>query len=329
MNGTEQKNFELDEILKDVRTIAVSGHVRPDGDCVGSCVGLYLYLKRYYPQKEVRLFLDHYPESFGFLAGTDEICHEADEETVFDIFFALDCADAGRLGYHAPCFKNAKTTVCIDHHISNRVFTDYYYTVPTASSTSELICLLTGTDSLDREMAEALYLGIVHDTGVFQYSCTSSRTMRIAGELMDKGIDYPEIVRKTFFMNSYRKQQILGRALMESVRLLDGRIIFSAMRMKDMAFYQADSRDLEGIVSELRNTEGVDVSIFLHETQPQIWKVSLRSSEAVDVSRVCEYFGGGGHARAAGCSLQGSMHDVINNLTKHIVEQMKDGPEDV
>ena len=318
----ELRNFEFEEILDHVRTVAISGHVRPDGDCVGSCLGLYLFLKKNYPEITVRIFLEEFPDSFLFLKGADEICSGTDRDTAYDLFFVLDCSDLERLGKNAECFRRAGKTACIDHHITNRIFTDYYWIVPHASSASELVYDLIGMDRIDYDMAEALYLGIAHDTGVFQYSSTSSHTMRVAGELMDKGIPFSEIVQDTFFSKTYRQEQILGRALLESVRLMDGKVVFSAVHMKDMAFYQADSRDLEGIVSQLRLIRGVDVAIFLHEVQPQVWKVSLRSSEAVDVSIISEYFGGGGHMRAAGCTMQGSVHDVINNLTLHIEKQL-------
>ena len=166
-------------------------------------------------------------------------------------------------------------------------------------------------------------MGIAHDTGVFQYSCTSSRTMEIAGKLIDKGFDFNELLDQTFFQKTYLQNQILGRALLESMLLMDGKCIISALRKKDLDFYGVIGEDLEGIVSQLRNTAGVEVAIFLYETAIQEFKVSLRSNGKVDVSRVASYFGGGGHVRAAGCTMQGSVYDVLNNLTLHIEKQLK------
>ena len=113
-----------------------------------------------------------------------------------------------------------------------------------------------------------------------------------------------------------------GRALMESMLVCDGQVIVSVIRKKDMEFYGVDSRDLEGIVSQLRNTKGVEVAIFLYETAIQEYKVSMRSNGAVDVSKITVYYNGGGHVKAAGCTMQGSIHDVINNLTGHIARQL-------
>ncbi len=194
--------------------------------------------------------------------------------------------------------------------------------VPEASSTSELVYGLLEPQKITKAAAEALYMGIAHDTGVFRYSCASPETMRIAGELMAKGIDSSKLVEKTFYQKTYVQNQILARALLESILILDKRCIISGLRKKDMDFYGASPMDLEGIVSQMKNTEGVEVAIFLYESNIQEYKVSMRSNERVDVSAVASYFGGGGHVRAAGCTMQGSFHDVINNLTLHIERQL-------
>ena len=314
--------LNLNNLLENVKTVGISGHVHPDGDCVGSCLGLWLYLRTYYPQIQAEVFLEDFSDSFQFLEGSSCVVYGAPDRAPFDLFFSLDCGDETRLGEHLKYFREAGKTVCVDHHVTNKAFADENYVVPEASSTSELICDLIGTEKVTASMAEALYMGIVHDTGVFQFSCTSSKTMRLAGELMDKGIDYPRIVQDTFYTKTYLQEQILGRALLESIRMLDGRVIFSALRQKDLDFFGVQTKDLDGIVSVLRNTQGVDVAIFLYETGLQEYKVSMRSSVKVDVSTNAAYFGGGGHARAAGCTMQGSVYDVVNNLVRHICAQL-------
>ena len=139
---------------------------------------------------------------------------------------------------------------------------------------------------------------------------------------MDKGIAFTDILDKTYFEKTYLQHQITGRALLESMRLMDGRCIISGLRQRDIDFYGVTPTDLDGISALLRNTEGVEVAIFLYETGPQQYKVSLRSQKIVDVSQVAAYFGGGGHVRAAGCTMSGSIHDVINNLSLHIAKQL-------
>lgn len=309
--------------LENVKSAAITGHVRPDGDCVGSCMGLYLYIKEYFPQVEVLdVYLEEFPQSFCFIKGTELVKHSCEADTVYDRIFCLDAGDAARLGAAGKYLRTAKRSLCIDHHISNTGYADVNDIVPDASSTSELIYGLLDPEKITKEIAEALYMGIAHDTGIFQYSCTSPETMRIAGNLMAAGINFSEIVEKTYFQKTYVQNQLLGRALLESILVLDRKCIISGFRKKELEFYDASPMDLEGIVSQLRNTEGVEVAIFLHETNIQEYRVSMRSNGKVDVSKVASYFGGGGHVRAAGCTMQGSFHDVINNLTLHIEKQM-------
>ena len=149
--------------------------------------------------------------------------------------------------------------------------------------------------------------------------------MEIAGKLMGKGIDFGAIIDNSFYRKTYIQNQILGRALLESITFFDGRCIFSAIRQSEMEFYGVDGKDMDGIIDQLRLTEGVEVAIFLYETGPQEFKVSMRSQYLVDVSRIAAFFGGGAPYEAAGCSMSGSIHDVINNLSVHIARQLDAG----
>ena len=313
----------LNRVLMQVNTVAIGGHVRPDGDCVGSTLGLYQYIKKCFPNIQVDLYLEDIPESFKpMFPVSEEILHEVDVEKEYDLFIALDCGDAGRLGFSAPLFEKAKATMCIDHHVSNASFADENYIIPDASSTSELVYNLLDKEKITTEIAECLYLGIVHDTGVFQYSCTSPTTMEIAADLMRKGIRSNEIIDKTFYEKTYAQNQILGRALLESFLFMDGKCIVSYITKKIMDFHGVTPKDLEGIVSQLRVTKGVEVAILLYETAPQEYKVSLRATGDVDVSKVAGFFGGGGHKKAAGVTMKGTVHDIINNLAEQIDLQL-------
>ena len=140
---------------------------------------------------------------------------------------------------------------------------------------------------------------------------------------MEKGIDFGSIIDNSFYKKTYVQNQILGRALLESVPFFGGKCIFSAIRREIMDFYGVEGKDMDGIIDQLRLTDGGEVSIFMYETGPQEFKVSMRSVSQVDVSRIALYFGGGGHVRAAGCTMSGSIHDVINNLSLHIARQLE------
>lgn len=313
------------EEVKDAKTIGISGHIRPDGDCVGSCMGLYLYLKKVCPQAAIQVMLEKPADVFSCIRGIEEISSDFKPITEkFDVYIALD-SEKTRIGEAEKYFDQAEKRINIDHHISNAKGSgDVNYVVPTASSASELVYDVIGDKSdIDADIAKALYIGIIHDTGVFQYSNTSPKTMKIAAELISYGFDFPELIDKTFYEKTYVQNQILGRALLESILFMDGKCIVSMIDKKTMAFYNADSHDLEGIVSQLRSTKGVECAIFLYQTDTLEYKVSLRSNGAVDVAKVASFFGGGGHVRAAGVTMQGTFYDIVNNLSAQIEKQLK------
>ena len=310
------------EVLDGVKTMAIAGHIRPDGDCVGSCMALYAYIRKWFPEIQADIYLETPKPVFGYLAYMDEVKSEASGEKEYDLFVTCDVSSRDRLAVAGEYFEKAKKTVCIDHHVSNLGFANINHILPDGSSSCEVLYGLLDPEKVDREIAQAVYTGIIHDTGVFQYSCTSPETMRIAGELMKTGFDFTELIEKSFYRKTYIQNQVMGRVLAESILLLDGKCIVGYMKKKDMDFYGVDGADLDGIVSQLRLTEGVEAAIFIYEKNTQEFKVSLRSNGEVDVSRIAVFFGGGGHVKAAGCEMSGSMYDVVNNITAELVKQM-------
>ena len=316
--------FDIREICAPAQTIAISGHERPDGDCVGSCLGLYTYLKHNFSEISVDLYLQPIADSFHFLKYSDEIIHTADEDKEYDLFITLDVSADDRLGDFVKYFQTAKNTLCIDHHISNLGIAKNNIIYPDYSSASEVVYTILDEDKVDYDTANALYLGIVHDTGVFKYPNTSRQTMEIAGKLIAKGIPFNEIIDNTFYEKTYVQNQILGRTLMESVLFYDGMCIFSVVRREEFEFYNITTNDLDGIVEQMRVTKGVECAIFLYETAELEYKVSLRSKKNIDVSKIASYFGGGGHMRAAGFNAKGTVYDVINNISEQIELQLKE-----
>ena len=313
--------MNLIQECKDAKRIGISGHIRPDGDCVGACLSMQMYLRKCLPQAEIKVFLEKPAEIFREIKGFDEIDSDFPEQAPFDVYFALDCS-ADRLGGAEKYFQAAKKKINIDHHISNTGCGDLNLIMPEIGSTCELIYDLIDQEKLDRDIAMAIYIGIIHDTGVFQYSNTLPATLEKAGKLISYGFDFPRLIQETFYQKTYVQAQIMGRALMESIRFLNGKCIVSVVDRKVMEFYNVSAKDMDGIVSQLRNIEGIDCAIFMYQTDVLEYKVSLRSSEAVNVAEVASYFGGGGHARAAGCTMRGTFHDCVNNLSLHIAEQI-------
>lgn len=313
----------LDEFLEKAHTIGIGGHIHPDGDCVGSCLATYNYIKTYYPQKDVTLHLEPIPDKFKFLARAEEICSDVSADKSFDLFIAQDCGDANRLGRFSGYCEQAAQTICIDHHVSNTGFADEDYIFPDASSTSELIYDLLPKERITKEIAECIYTGIIHDTGVFKYSCTSKKTMEAAGALMEMGINYPKIVDDTYYVKAYNQNRITGLALLKSKLHLDGKCISTYITLEEMREYDVLPKHLDGIVSEIRITRGVEAAVFLYETE-QGFKVSLRSCEYVDVAKIAVAYGGGGHVRAAGCSVKGEPEAVIGEIVSQISLQMNE-----
>lgn len=304
-------------------TIGISGHIRPDGDCVGSCLALYQYLRKCLPGACVKVYLEQPADIFSAIKGFDEIDTNCNEDIVFDVFFCLDCA-ADRLGKSCKYFEKAKKTINIDHHVSNQGCADINYIRPQVGSACELIYDLIDKEKLDKDLAMAIYVGMIHDTGVFQYSNTTPATLEKAARLIAFDLPFPKLIEETFYQKTYCQTQIMGRALIESVRFLEGRCIVSCVSKSMMEFYDAKPSDLDGIVNQLRNIKGVDCALFLYETGELEYKVSMRSDEKVDVSKIASIFGGGGHMRAAGCTMKGNFYDCINRLSLHIERQLKE-----
>ena len=312
----------ISEVLEGVKTIGIGGHVRPDGDCVGSCMALYLYIRTYFPDVDVSVYLDHPKPIFGHIDHIDDIKTEVEEGREFDLFITCDVSARDRLAVAGDAFDHAAKTVCIDHHVSNPGFADVNYIRGEVSSCCEVLYGLLDPDKVNRPIATAVYTGMIHDTGVFQYSSTSPDTMRIAGELMKQEIPFSKIIDESFYEKTYLQLQVMGRVLAESIMLLDGKCIVGYMKMRDMEFYGVQPADLDGIVSQLRSTIGVEAAIFLHENEAGEFKVSMRSCELVDVADIAVKYGGGGHARAAGVTMKGSEEEIKAILLEEMSRQL-------
>lgn len=311
--------------LVGAKRIAIAGHIRPDGDCVGSCTALYLYLKQNkedFGIEQVDVYLEPFGNEFSVLAGVDEIKHTYKSEETYDVFISLDCGSLDRLGHALKFYETAKKTINVDHHISNLSFGKINHVVADASSTCEVLFGIMDEERISMEVAAALYVGIIHDTGVFKHSNTSEKTMNIAGKLISKGINFSDLIDESFYAKTYIQNQILGRCLLESILVMEGKVVFTSINRSILNFYEATTSDLDGIIDQLRVTKGTEVAIFVYETDFREFKVSMRSNGEVNVSKIAVFFGGGGHVKAAGCSMSGSLHDVINNLTPHIEAQL-------
>ena len=166
----------LEQALEGTKSVAILGHVRPDGDCLGSTLGLYNYLLASYPDIQAAVYLEEASSKFAYLKGYDEIHHDTDDRE-YELCICLDSSDEERLGDFKVYLRRAKKSLCIDHHITNTRYCEINLVAADASSASEVLFEQLNPDSIDKNAAECLYTGLIHDTGVFKYSCTSARTM--------------------------------------------------------------------------------------------------------------------------------------------------------
>jgi phosphoesterase RecJ-like protein len=313
--------MKLDDIFtKSIKTCAIVGHVSPDGDAVGGVTALYGYVQKNFPWIDAELYIERPKESLMFLPGLADAFFDTPEDSVRDLFVSCDVSSTDRFGVAGNLFPLAKQTFCVDHHISNPHFADINVVDADASSCAEVLYNLMDPAKIDLDIATSLYTGIVHDTGVFQYSNTRGETLRIAADLLERGVPASRIIDESFNQRTMRQSRILGKVLQESMLYVDGKVIVGSVTLDDMSTYEVTKKDLDGIVSELRLVKGVLAAVFIYETESSVFKVSLRSNGDMDVSRAAGTFGGGGHIKAAGCTIEGRLSDVRDQLLDELAK---------
>ena len=194
---------ELATMIGAAHRVALIGHIRPDGDCIGACLGLQRYLELVYPDLETAVYLEEFSGKFDFLCGSSVVKHEVCGTEAYDLAICLDCSDRERMGFAEPVFLTAKHTICIDRHATNRRFGEFCLVNAAASSTCEYLCDLLDPERMDTACAECLYTGIVHDTGVFKHSNTTRHTMETAGLLIEKGLLPEHIINDSFYKKTF------------------------------------------------------------------------------------------------------------------------------
>lgn len=309
----------ISEEINNAKSIAILTHENPDGDAIGSSLAMYLALKQL--GKKSDLIIPEVPKTYRFLPGVEDIKKESKQN--YDLAIALDCADLKRLNDNGEIFGEAKTTINIDHHGSNKIYADYNYVDPASPACAQILIVVLNYLNIEitEEIGKCLLTGIITDTGGFQYSGVNSETFEFTSDLLKKGINVSEIYRKAMQIKT-KPHFELSKLVIDRLEFLeDGKIAFTYITEEDELKVGAETGDHEGLVEIGRDIEGVEVSILLHETEKG-YKASLRSNEYVNVSDVCIMFGGGGHQKAAGCLLpypleqakQKIISEVKNNL---------------
>ena len=320
---TETQTSDLQAVVDVLRTrdrIAVVSHENPDGDALGSLLGVSLALREL--GKDVVMYLEGtapLPAEYRFLdlAGVArELPADIDER----VLLAVDCANERRIGESNDAVERAAFVIDVDHHHDNSRFGDVNLVVPDASSTAEVVRdVLRELDvELTPAIAEALYVGLVTDTGRFQYTNTTPKALRLAAELVEAGADVHGIFRHVYETVQFAKLKLLARAL-DRARLFDGgRLVVSYLLRGDFAEVGAEEPFSEGIIDHLRAVEGSEMVALIREPprdEGPSRRISLRSShDEVDVSAIARLGGGGGHPQAAGFSSEEPIEEIIEFL---------------
>ncbi|MGE5543578.1 MAG: DHH family phosphoesterase [Bacillota bacterium] len=321
------KVTELDtvaEVLSQQESLTVLGHYIPDGDCVGSVTAMVLALKNM-GKRVTAIIEDGVPGIYRFLKGTETISSLTNLPRINGCLVYLDCAAPERVGDKlAGHLHHAGTIINIDHHVSNPGFGNYNLVDINASSTCEIVfCLLKRMNiPITVDIATPLYCGMVMDTGRFQYSSTSPTTHRLAAELLEAGVDL-DLVRSRLFESKTRMEITLQKLALDSLEFsTDGRIASMQLSHAELSRIGAVGQHFEGIIDMARNIENVEVALLFREIQPGVVKVGFRSKQLLDVNQLAGEWGGGGHQRAAGATLQGELESVKRIVLAKVEEYL-------
>ena len=315
----------LDDIIEEIdkaKNIVIVTHEIPDGDAVGSSLALYAGLKQL--GKDVDVVIPEYSKTFEFLPNSSEIKKEGRNET-YDLAIALDCGDIKRLNGFANYFEDANTKISIDHHGSNTMFADYNFVNPTAPACAQILITVLEEMGIiiNKEIGTCLLTGIITDTGGFKYKGVTAETFEFVAELLNKGVNVSDVYKKVLQTISKTRFELMQIAINRLEFFEGGKLTFTYVTKEDIEKVGAGSNDHDGIVEMGRDIEGVEVSIFLRETDNG-YKISLRSNEYVNVSDICLMFGGGGHVRAAGGNInlpfEQAKAKIIEECAKHLKE---------
>ncbi len=316
------------ELIENKNNFAITTHVRPDGDGIGSSLGLCWLLRSLGKSAEVVL-RDEIPISYALLPGADEIKKIAEVNGKYDAIFVIECSDITRPGIKG--LEN-QVTVNIDHHSSSEHFGTINWIDQTASAVGEMIynlCKAIG-GRITKEIAECVYLALVTDTGSFHFPNTTERTLKVASELIKVGVKPAQISEAVYNSYPWSRIELMRQVLATVKRNETGNIAWMRQTLEMAEHAESVDGDNNGFVNIPLAAKEVEAVIYMREVKPQAYRVSLRSKDNINVARVAEKFGGGGHKNAAGCRVEGDWDarekEIVSALTK-AVEKTHDGKE--
>lgn len=323
---SKQQWTSIHQFLEQADSILIASHVNPDGDALGSTLAI-AYVCEQLGKNVICVNESQVPKRFSFLPGIERIIHPGQVTTTFQHVITVDAADRLRIGETVlPLIQSNASILNIDHHQTNDEFGTFNVVIPNASSTAEVLYQWIADSKIvewDETLSTYLYTGILTDTGGFRHSNTTADVLRIAAQLVESGASAHEIAEQALEATSLTQIRCLEQALSMLQFSSDGRVAWLSLSLDQQKQIQATDADVEGIVDIPRKIIGVEVGIFFRETPEGTIRVSFRSKKYVDVSKIAFSFGGGGHPRAAGCTIQGQLEEVKQLVIKRVETELE------
>lgn len=326
MQDIQTLNSIIHEIKNSKRSLVLS-HQNPDGDTLGSMLAIGAILKSL-GHKVDHVISDRVPEVYKFLPFSNLVRTPDDKSLVkkYDLAFSLDCGSLKRLASAKELWFCARTTINIDHHISNERFANINWIEADAASTGQLVYWLATNKELNvkvtKEIATLLYTTLLTDTGCFSNSSTNAEALKWGAELISLSADHESVYRKAFLERPYKSVKVFGAALNNLTLVENGQVVWTCVNKEVMKDLSATSEDTEDVADYMMRTKGVKVGVFFREEEKET-KISLRSNIDLDVSKIAISMGGGGHKRAAGINIKQSLNEVKDIVLKKVVDELK------
>lgn len=315
------KSAQLNDIIKSSKNILITSHINPDGDTLGSMCGMYALIKLNFKKKCDMLVVSKVPDKYKFIPNINLAKHidEVDKSREYDLVINVDAAALDRICDGMILFEKAKYTVNIDHHKTNIGYADLNFVEGDASSAAEVVYSIVKELGwkMNLDIATALYVGILTDTGSFRFNNTTSRCLEYAAEMLKIGVAPNDMFKHCY--ETYTKGMALCQAYCvdKAVFLDDDKIVYTTVYKKDMEKYNTDEEFAEGLVERLRAITSTSVAFVAKEMKNGGCKISMRSKK-VDVAEICGLFGGGGHKFAAGCTMKCNVEDSVKKILHEI-----------
>lgn len=317
---------ELVDVFRRAARVAITSHVGPDGDSVGSALALQHFLRALGNPEVICAMDDPVPGIYAWLPGADSILSSQEAQGDFDLLAIVDVSERDRIGGAARLIGPGTEVVIIDHHLGAQPVADWTFLDPSYSAVGGIIADLFETAGipLTADAAVCAYVALITDTGGFRYSNTRARSHHIAARLIDAGADPADVARRVFDTMAPEKFQLLKRVIDSAVFDLDGRLGYVSLTPDDYAAAGAGIEHSEGLINFIRNIKGVEAALLFRQEPNGATKVSMRSDDALNAAELLAEFGGGGHAAAAGATIDRSLEEARDAVLERVRAALED-----